>query len=138
MIEGWFDGVCERKTAAIVGEDAMLAWMAGIIDGEGTLTIAKQIRRGRPSPAFRVVVNVANTDYRLLAPFKRYYGGAIYPRSERRRSKRWKPSWTWHCFDGNQRLFLEEIRPHLRGKHRQADLLIRFIDRKRSFPRKSV
>lgn len=137
MIEGWFDGVCEPKGRLQIWR-AIEGWMAGIIDGEGTLTIAKQIRRDRPSPAFRVVVDVANTDRRLLVPFKRYYGGGIYPRPERRKSKRWKDSWTWHCFDGRQREFLLAVRPHLRGKRRQADLLLEFIEHKESFPRKSL
>lgn len=117
---------------------AMVAWMAGIVDGEGTLTIARQLRPGRPSPAFRVVVNVANTDTRLLVPFKRYYGGNIYPRPERRKSKRWKDSWTWHCPERYQRAFLLAVREFLRGKREQADILLDFIEHKRSFPRKSL
>lgn len=118
--------------------DTELAWQAGIIDGEGCLTMAKQIRRGRPSPAFRVHVTVANTDTRLLDPFVRCWGGRLYQIHEQRRDrlgKKWADAFVWHCPETSLRTFLTAMLPHLRGKARQAELLLNFIEHKKSFPR---
>jgi len=113
-------------------------WMAGIVDGEGCLTISKQIRKGRPSPAFRVMITISNTDLRLLAPFKEKWGGGIYHSIDSRVHKRWKDAWTWHCPQRSEIAFLSAIMPHLRGKKRQAEVILRFIALKRSFKRTHV
>lgn len=47
-----------------------LAWQAGMVDGEGTVTIERQIRKDRPSPAFRPMINITNTNRNLVTPFK--------------------------------------------------------------------
>ena len=59
-------------------EDVELAWQAGIIDGEGTVTLAKQMRKGRPSPAYRPMVTVTNTNPALVMPFVDAWGGGMY------------------------------------------------------------
>lgn len=115
------------------------SWMAGIIDGEGTLTITKQIRPGRPSPAYRPIAQVTNTDAGLVQPFYDAFGGGIYERPDKRTDKsgnNWATAWTWHCPDRQLTYFLEGVRPFLRSiKAVAADIIVQFIERKRSFPR---
>jgi hypothetical protein len=115
-----------------------LAWQAGIVDGEGTITIQKQWRDGRPSPAFRAIVNVTNTDHRIVRPFKTWWGGGVHPRHEKRKEKNWKDSYAWHCPDSQVVTFLKAILPYLRGKKAQANLLMFFQEHRHDFPRHSL
>jgi hypothetical protein len=132
---------CQKKQKGLIDfmsdghQIEELAWQAGMVDGEGCLTISKQVRNGRPSPAFRVSITVSNTNRALLDPFKEMWGGNIYPRPERRVAKKWSDAWTWHCFDYNQKSFLETILPFLKGKRTQAKHLLDFISHKHSFRR---
>lgn len=112
------------------------AWQAGIVDGEGCLTLGRQIRKGRPSPAFRESVTVSNTDKRLLEPFHSMWGGTLYRHEEKR--AQWSTAYTWHCSVSQVKAFLLFIRPYLRGKRAQADLLLLFIYNKKSFKRRSL
>lgn len=116
-------------------EACELAWQAGIMDGEGTITISKQVRKGRPSPAYRPMVTVTNTNPEIVDPFVKTWGGAKYKRPDKRKIKKWAPSWTWYCPRSKVIEFLRAIRPFLRGKGKQADLLMKFLARCRSFPR---
>lgn len=116
-------------------EATELAWQAGIIDGEGTVTLSRQIRKGRPSPAFRPMVTVTNTNPDIVMPFVEMWGGAMYKRPDKRKAKKWADSWTWYCPRSSVIEFLKSIRPHLRAKHKQADYLIDFMLHCKSFPR---
>ena len=112
------------------------AWQAGIVDGEGCLTIARQIRKNRPSPAFRVTIQVANTNVDLLDPFVQAWGGNLYNHKEFRNE--WADAYTWHCPDAKAKLFLETMLPYLRGKDKQAKLLLAFIADKKKFNRHPI
>ncbi len=117
----------------VTKEDA--AWQAGFIDGEGCLTIAKQIRKGRPSPAYRASVTVCNTNQKLLQPFLKW-GGNIYHMREKR--NRWADAYTWHCADKSISAFLGCILPYLKGKRMQAKIILEFIENKKGFRRHSL
>lgn len=109
------------------------AWMAGIIDGEGTITLAKQIRRGRPSPSYRQMVTVANCDLRILQPFLDHWGGCIYTSVEKREG--YSDSSIWHCPMSKNKELLEAVLPYLKGKKEQALVLLYFIEHKNTFKR---
>jgi hypothetical protein len=122
----------------IVDFAARMGWQAGIIDGEGTVTISKQIRKGRPSPAYREIVQVSNTDRRIIIPFKQMWGGNFYQRPDKRKIKNWRDSYTWHCPMTKVPQFLKALLPFLRSKKEQALILLKFIEKKKSFKRKSL
>jgi hypothetical protein len=112
-----------------------LAWQAGIIDGEGCITLTKQIRKGRPSPAFRPMITVSNTDVRICNPFVESWGGKLYKRPDSRTDKNWADSYTWYCPWSSVTTCLKAIIPYLAAKRSQAELLIEFISRNKDFPR---
>lgn len=119
--------------------DTDKAWMAGFLDGEGCLTISKQVRKNRPSPAYRAAISVSNTDRRILQPFSKEYGGSIYNVHERRKDKRglnWADAFDWCCPMSSSKRILSDLRPYLRLKSAQADIITDFIEKK--FPRKSL
>ena len=117
---------------------AEVGWQAGIIDGEGTITLSKQIRKTRPSPTYREIIQVCNTDQRIIRPFKIFWGGEIYPRPDKRKIKNWADSYTWHCPVSKAQQFLQCMLPYLKGKKEQASTLLRFIENKKSFKRKCL
>ncbi|MEM0053705.1 MAG: LAGLIDADG family homing endonuclease [Nitrososphaeria archaeon] len=115
------------------------AWMAGFLDGEGTFTICKQVRKNRPSPAYRVFISVSNTDKYVLKIFCRYYGGKIYNVHERRKDKRglkWRDAFDWYCPVFTSERFLIDVLPYLRLKYQQAEVLLEFLRTKQAFARK--
>jgi hypothetical protein len=116
------------------------AWMAGFFDGEGTLSILKQVRKGRPSPAFRGLAVVSNTERELLNPFRELIGGEIYERPDHRtdqRGLRWATAYTWHCPDSKIVYLVEGMLPYLRGKKfKCAKILLEFMAHKKSFLRR--
>lgn len=117
--------------------DTILAYMAGLVDGEGCLTIARQNRKERKNPSFKTSVTVSNTDRRLVDIFKEHFGGCIYETKDKRVSKGWANSFTWHCTAGNSRIFLKAILPYLIAKKQQAILILEFQEMQSKYVRKS-
>jgi hypothetical protein len=112
--------------------------MAGFADGEGNISIVKQARINRPSPAFRAYVKIENTVRDSLLIFVRYYGGKIYLKKEKRRDAngiKWADAYSWQCPVSTTRRLLSELLPYLRLKNKQAELVIEFIDNKNAFAR---
>src|SRR5258708_5116461 len=107
------------------------AWMAGFVDGEGCLTVSKQIRKNRPTPQWRPFITIANTNKESLGIFLKRYGGTLRFNKEKRESKsgvKWSDSWTWYCKQTSIKLFCEELLPFLIVKKKQANILLIFID----------
>ena len=112
--------------------------MAGFVDGEGTVTIVKQIRRNRPSPTYHAYARIDNTDKHSLSIFATYYGGKIYLKKEKRRDlmgNKWADAYTWQCPVSTTRRFLTDLLPFLRLKNKQAEIVLQFIDNKNAFAR---
>ena len=62
-----------------MNENEKLAYLAGIIDGEGTIVIAKgKIRKGRINHPYSLRLVVMNTDIRLIEWLKENFGGSIH------------------------------------------------------------
>lgn len=111
------------------------AWMAGFVDGEGCITISKQVRKNRPTPAYRVFITISNTDYAVLEFFKLHYGGSIYNVHERRKDKRnikWSDTYDWYCPISSSKRFLRDILPYLRLKRKQAELCLEFLETRKN------
>lgn len=67
-----------------------LYYLAGLIDGEGTITLSKIHSNDR----FRTpVISMASTTYELVEYLKNHYGGHITNRTIR--SEHHKQSWVW-------------------------------------------
>ncbi len=93
-----------------------LAWAAGIIDGEGCILIKEGV-------ALRVVVNVENTDPRMLIELRLAFGGSIALRKGVSKSKR-RPIWQWDISAKKAEAMLTAIRPYLICKGDQADIAL--------------
>jgi hypothetical protein len=101
---------------------AVLAYTAGIIDGEGSIYINNQKWKERLCLALRV--SVVNTNEWLIQWFKMQYGGHIS--SKYHGHERFKVAWVWELSGGKASDFLKLIIPYLQIKKPQAEIAIRF------------
>lgn len=72
-------------------------------------------------------VLIVNTDARLIKWLGDMFGGGISV-SDRNREKNWKPRWQFQLSGRRAEEFIEAIRPYLRLKGEQADLVMRLKD----------
>lgn len=115
------------------------AWMAGFLDGDGSIYIGRQVRKNRPSPAYRVYVLVSNTNREVIEFFRDAYGGRLYNVHERRKDKRgkkWADAWDWNCPQAQAHKILEDVLPYLKLKRPRAEVCLEFLRNKKAFARK--
>lgn len=97
--------------------------MAGLIDGEGTVTMSNKRQ------AF---VQISMTDRELLDEVAETFGGRV------RDASRWgandKPMYAWRLYGYRAESLLRALLPHLRTKRRQAELCLELFDFRRANP----
>lgn len=107
------------------------AYFAGIIDGEGSITL------NRTGPhkvdgmwaSYTVKLSVANTSRKLLDALQAQYGGAIYRAmaQERMELHNQKDAYHLQWFGKNAKPLILAIQPYLIIKSRQAELALAVI-----------
>ena len=106
-----------------------LAWLAGIIDGEGWFRVRVQPRRsGHGNAGFQI--GVKNTSMPMLAEIMAIYDaiGIHYTFYASQKNPRWRPSWTVEVGRRRDtRVLAEAIRPYLVSKAGHAEILIRAV-----------
>lgn len=122
--------------------DTTLAWLAALIDGEGSILFTKgsyseAAMAKSPSLAkrsrLRASVAVSNTDYRLMEALKERTGiGAIYTHVRQPKENQKKTAYTWRMNATELRVWLPRIAPWLVLKQEQATLLLEALDLKES------
>lgn len=97
-----------------------LAYAAGIVDGEGSISLIRSRPTRFPAPQ----VSVCSTDRELLEWFKKRFGGTIV--HKRKRQEHHLDAYDWKLIDRNALRFLAMIRPYLtiERKIARADLLL--------------
>lgn len=104
-------------------EDA--AYIAGIIDGEGTISLDLSFPK-RGGYQFHARLCVTNSSQLLLDYLTEKLGGAIY-----RKKGEWetKPCYRWHiCSKDEVSSLLKIVLPFLVVKKRHAEIVVDFID----------
>jgi hypothetical protein len=94
-----------------------LAYIAGIIDGEGCI----YIERGKKGRGFQLSVSVGSSDKCLCELLKFSFGGCVYQMKSKT-----LPMWKWEIRTRQAGQFLESILPYLRLKQPQAEIAIKF------------
>lgn len=95
------------------------AYLAGIIDGEGTVTLTRQRKNQTATPS----VSVANNNLKLLKWIKSLLGGTII--SKKKRKVDHHDSYAWMIRYDSALRFLKEIRGFLIVKRPHADLILK-------------
>lgn len=100
----------------------ILAYTAGIIDGEGCISIHKSMNRNSYRRAIHI--SVGNTNPWLINWLEFNFGGSS--RIYHPKNSKWKDSWQWELSAKQAGEFLEMILPYLKLKRAQAELAIQF------------
>ena len=126
-----------------MSDKAMYGYLAGIVDGEGTITICRSendVLRKKEYPTkaglrsceyryvgigFHVKVSVKNTDIRLMKWLQSRFGGEFY--SAESKNPLWKTSYVWHHAAQSKQEFLLSILPYLIIKREQALIALEFL-----------
>jgi hypothetical protein len=95
--------------------DTELAYLAGIIDGEGYVQIARY-STGTYGPR----LTVGNTSRALIDYLHVKYGGKVYTVNPKHQRGNAKPAWTWFLGGTAMVKLLAEVEPFLLVKRAQA------------------
>lgn len=108
-------------------QDTALAYIAGIIDGEGCIQIQKPKKHNREkSQPYKLQLRVANTDLRLIEYINLIFPAYVYNGSERRKGRR--RQFVWHANGSKAADVLRAVLPFMICKKEQADVAIAFQD----------
>jgi len=111
--------------------DALLAYAAGIIDGEGSISIYHIPRdNGRKRCALRVIVG--NTDPWLIRFLQVNFGGSVHCRHLHLRNPNHNDCWIWTATTTQAGQFLYKILPYLCLKRSQAEIALKWWERRRN------
>jgi hypothetical protein len=112
-------GYSERPNTAI-------AYIAGILDGEGCVQIQKcKLHNREINQTYKLQVRISNTDLRLINYINSIYPAYIYNSSEKRTNR--KRQFVWHINGKKAGLFLSETMPYLIVKKQQVVLALDFL-----------
>jgi len=121
-----------------MSDKAVYAYFAGIMDGEGTITICRseyvanrKAEGNRPARRYKTVgislkISVKNTDMRLMKWLKSRFGGEYYLDTGKK-PENWKDSYVWHYAAESKEDFLLAILPYLIIKREQALVALEYI-----------
>lgn len=114
-----------------------LIYAAGLFDGEGSISITRQIRKGCVSPIHTLAVRLSNTDRPTLDWMHETFTGNVSPNGNKP-DENHKPAWCWSLDCQKAMRFLESVEPFLRIKRNQAQIGITFqqyvMGREKGFP----
>ncbi len=104
------------------------AYLAGIIDGEGTVTIHRQTerRKGRTYFSYAPQLTISNTDRIMLESLQNRFGGnvlKVHPPP----NKRWKQGYLLSFRREEILALLPRVIPYLTSKRRKAELLLEYM-----------
>jgi hypothetical protein len=103
--------------------DFEIGYIAGIIDGEGSIGAYRSVSILNNKEYINVVVQVSNTDLAMMEWLSSILGGKLYSfkcKGGRKQAYKWSRSGT------NVIPVLELVLPHLKIKKRQAELALAF------------
>jgi hypothetical protein len=102
-----------------------LAWAAGVVDGEGCITVNRHQDSRRRSPTFVLTLKVNMTHEPTVARLHSMLGGWVVATAGRP-SRR--ASWLWLTQARAAQEALLRIQPYLFTKRHEADLALTFYD----------
>lgn len=107
-----------------------LQYIAGLIDGEGTLVINKHQYKSHPNRNLRYVPNIRinMVDLKPLRLIREQFGGSIYHNKISRKNPNWRDTFMWNVTSSTAIRFLNAIYPYLIIKKKQADILYKLYD----------
>ena len=112
--------------------DWELAYLAGVMDGEGCIHIARlndnrpRLVGREPTMSYRVYVQVSMVDRVGVSLFEEIFGGCVMFSRRTGRSAKYRPIWRWDISSGRAVYVIDTLLPWLRVKRPQALLALEF------------
>lgn len=105
--------------------EVSLAWMAGVFEGEGHISISRQWEKNKGYMKYWLRVNLTNTDRSLIKPFREISAGSLGEVPAGERSHR---IWRWGLTGKRAGELLSQMLPYMRGrKGEQARAALEFL-----------
>lgn len=101
-----------------------LVYLAGIIDGEGTIYI--YIRKNNGSIDYFPRFQVVNTNQKLMDWIHQTFGGHLYSKNRSKHDKNWRNQFEWYTTRKLMDQLLPLVLPYLIAKKPQAEIMIKF------------
>ena len=104
----------------------LVAWAAGILDGEGCITMNRQRpgTGGRINPSHRLFVKVTMGHRPTVDRLREIFGvGSVHVQ----RSARWNDAYSWWVASRQAGFVLRTVRPYLVTKAAEAELAMEFL-----------
>jgi hypothetical protein len=121
----------QKKTTIDLLSSEELAYIAGIIDGEGSIIISKQKpnkKKGEINIRYQLFCKVVNTDKRLIEYLSKKTGQLIFSEKTRDNKINCRNTFSIHWPVKVTTYLLKKIRDYLVIKKEQVDLAVKFID----------
>jgi len=117
-----------------------LAYMAGLIDGEGCIKISRAVLKGRKFPRYNLQLQIDMVDsLEVLEWAQQKFGGKIYKHKRRLDyQKNCRDSERLYMFQADTKELLLMILPYMKIRHKQASLALEFLKCKARDPHKEV
>ncbi len=111
---------------------AECGYVAGILDGEGTIRIGRQSKKTGKPPAFVTGVGVTNTDIRMIEWLIETTGCGQFFQVQNLPTRR--PAFRWYVPVSFQESLLNQVKPYLVCKSRQAECVLALIAMRKDGP----
>ena len=105
--------------------DVQASWLAATIDGEGSVGIHRQYSNDRAGFKYKAVVSVNNTDMAFLEQVKKLVEGFVHVKKNPTQPHH-KKCWAVQIKHRATAPLLEQVKPYLIIKRKQADLVLEF------------
>lgn len=120
-----------KRRAPLFVNQASAAYMAGIIDGEGSICLLKG--KSRWGTYVQPRVNVYNNSVALMQWIVEVFGGTFT--KVKRRQPKWVEGYVWTMNSSDTRFYMDVLRPFLIIKRRNAELVVEFYSVGRRYGR---
>jgi hypothetical protein len=101
-----------------------LAYVAGLFDGEGWISVARSGRTSKNIIRYTLQIGIANAYLPVLEEVRADFGGTINSQGKTNLQV-----YTWRAATDIAYDFMQAVRPYLRIKARQADLAIEYLEK---------
>ena len=106
-----------------------LAYIAGLFDGEGSLTIFSFLRNGRKFHTLSI--SIANQDKQVISWVRDLFGGSVHDcMSAASKKGTGNPCWMWTTGSQVAKRFLLAVGPYTKIKKARVELAIQFQNTK--------
>lgn len=125
----------------MIASQTEIAWLAGFLDGEGTIGLHRANSKKWPHPYLAPHLQAPNTDLRLIERardiIERITGVRPWRVVASKAAGRCKMSWRFMVKSQRQlAVLLPALIPHLISKHEQAEIVLQFVLRREGRMRK--